>query len=403
MNIGIFTDTYHPQINGVVTSIRMLEREMTALGHNVFIFTTSDPHSCQEGANVFRLPSMPITFLPPHRVAFLYSPKLLLKMKSLRLDIIHTHTEFPLGILGKLVSEIYRIPMVHTYHTMYEDYTHYILNGFLITPKMAKGFSRVFCNRAKAVIAPVDKTRDYLKEIGVARTIKTIPTGLDFAPFKKSNFTVSELYHAKLEIGLGPEDPVIVSVGRVAREKSLDILIKMMPELLVKLPSAKLVIVGDGPATDDLKNLARSLKVWPSVIFAGSRPWDTIGKYYQLGDVFATASTSETQGLTYIEAMASQVPVVVKKDPSFEGLIKHNDTGFVFEKDEEAAQVMYYALTNQKEAEKAADRGFAAIQHLSAKQYAVNVEEVYRLLNEKRAKEKRFRRRRVKKQKVKQK
>ena len=383
MNIGIFTDTYHPRINGVVTSIRMLERELAELGHKVFIFTTSDPHASQKSANVFRLPSMPITFLPPHRVAVLYSPKMLLKIKSLRLDIIHTHTEFPLGILGKLVSEIYRIQMVHTYHTMYEDYTHYILNGFLITPKMAQRFSRVFCNRARTVIAPVDKTHKYLKEIGVIRPIKTIPTGIEFARFNKENFTHRELAQIKSELGIDIEDPVIISVGRVAKEKSLDILIGMMPDLLKKLPTVKLVIVGDGPALDTMKRMTQSLDIQKSVIFAGEQPWDTIGKYYQLGDVFATASTSETQGLTYIEAMASQVPVVVKKDPSFEGLIKHGDTGFVFEEDKEAAHLIYHTLTNRKEAEKAAEQGLAAIQHLSAKQYALNVEDVYRSLNKK--------------------
>ena len=376
MNIGIFTDTYHPRINGVVTSIRMLEKELTELGHQVFIFTTSDPHAAKQ-VNVFRLPSMPITFLPPHRVAVLYSPKLMLKMKSLRLDIIHTHTEFPLGILGKLVSEIYRIPMIHTYHTMYEDYTHYILKGYLITPKMAQRFSRVFCNRAKMVIAPVDKTHDYLKEIGVKRPIKTIPTGLNFEPFAVENFTPGELARTKMELGIEPEDQVIISVGRVAKEKSLDVLIGMMPKLLERLPKTKLLIIGEGPATDSLKKMAEALEVTRSVIFAGARPWDTIGKYYRLGDVFATASTSETQGLTYIEAMASWVPVVVKRDPSFEKLIVHGKTGFIFDKDQDAHDVVHYALTNKEEARKAAERGFKAIQHLSARQYACDLEKVY--------------------------
>ena len=380
MNIGIFTDTYHPQINGVVTSIRMLEKELTKLGHRPFIFTTTDPNATPVNSNVFRLPSMPLTFLPTHRVAILYSPALMFKMKSLRLDIIHTHTEFPLGIFGKLMSEIYRIPMVHTFHTMYEDYVHYVLNGYLITPKMAQRFSRVFCNRANVVIAPVDKTHKYLKEIGVNRLIKTIPTGLDFTPFAIENFSQGELARTKMELGIGLDDPVIISIGRVAKEKSLDVLISIMPRLLERLPETKLVIVGDGPQKAELQQMANFLGISRSVIFTGARPWDTIGKYYQLGHVFATASTSETQGLTYIEAMASKVPVVVKKDPSFEGLIKHGETGFIFENTQDAADVLYYALVNREQAAKTAERGFEVIQPLSARQYALNVEKVYKLL-----------------------
>ena len=377
MNIGIFTDTYHPQINGVVTSILMLEKELEKLGHNVFVFTTTNPDATYQKANVFRFPSMPLTFLPSHRIAILYSPKLLLKMKSLHLDIIHTHTEFSLGVFGKIMSGIHHIPMVHTYHTMYENYTHYIFNGFLITPKMAQHFSRVFCNRAEVVIAPVDKTLQYLKKIGVSRIIETIPTGLDFAPFKAKNFGQQDLDNARLELGIEESDPVIVYIGRVAKEKSLDVLIAMMPKLLKRIPKAKLVVVGDGPIMKELKKMAVSLSVHGSIIFAGARPWDSIVKYYRVGNVFATASTSETQGLTYIEAMASCIPVVVKKDPSFNGIIKHGETGFIFEKDQDAADMIHYALTHRKESLKIAEQALKSVQALSSHQYALDVEKVY--------------------------
>ena len=381
MNIGIFTDTYYPQINGVATSIRMLERELAKLGHSVYVFTTTDPNARQT-ENVFRLPSMPLAFLPSNRVAILYSPKLLYKVRFLRLDVIHTHSEFPMGIFGKLVSEIYRIPMVHTYHTMYEDYTHYLLKGYLITAGMARSFSRVFCNRAKVVIAPVDKTKTYLKDIGVSRHIKTIPTGLDFSPFASENFTKLELERTKLELGIEKDDPVIIYVGRVAKEKSLDMLIEMMPNMLQLMPDAKLVIVGDGPHMDALKQMSEYYDVQRSVVFAGARPWDALGKYYQLGDVFVTASTSETQGLTCLEAMAAKVPVFVKKGSSFEGLVKQGETGFLFENKQDAADMIYYVMTHKEEAERVTECGFKAIQALSARQYALNVEKVYRLLNE---------------------
>ena len=104
LNIGLFTDTYFPQINGVATSVHLLRNELAALGHNVYIFTTTDPRA-ERDAGIFRMPSMPFVFLPSHRVGLLYSPNALLKMRKLKLDIVHTHSEFSLGIFGKIVSE----------------------------------------------------------------------------------------------------------------------------------------------------------------------------------------------------------------------------------------------------------------------------------------------------------
>ena len=377
MNIGIFTDTYFPQINGVVTSTRMLEKELNRLGHQVFIITTTNPDVTHAAPRVFRLPSMPFIFFPTQRVTFLYSPKLLIKLKHLKLDIVHTQTEFPVGIFGKIVSEFYRIPMVHTYHTMYEDYVHYIANGHLITPKIAQKFSRLFCNRADIVIAPVQKTKEYLEEIGVIRPIRVIPTGLDFLPFAKENFNREQINRVKEELGIDPADPVIISIGRVAKEKSIDVLIDQMPKLREKLPNVKLVIIGPGPYLEVLRQQAERLRVTDMVIFTGGRPWEVIPLYYQIGDVFATASTSETQGITYVEAMAGKVPVVVKRDRSVEGVVIHGETGYCFDYNYEAADLLYHVLTNRNEAEKMAEEGYKTISHLSAAHFAKQVEHVY--------------------------
>ena len=377
MNIGIFTDTYYPQINGVVTSIRMLEKELNKLGHQVFIITTTNPEVTHAAPRVFRLPSMPFIFFPTQRVTFLYSPKLLIKLKSLKLDIVHTQTEFPLGIFGKIVSEFYRIPMVHTYHTMYEDYVHYIANGHLITPKIAQKFSRLFCNRSDIVIAPVLKTKEYLEEIGVIKPIRIIPSGLDFSPFIKENFNKEQINIVKEELGINPEDPVIITIGRVAKEKSIDVLIDQMPKLREKLPDVKLIVVGPGPYLDILKQQAKRLCITDMVIFTGGRPWEVIPLYYQLGDVFAMASTTETQGLTYVEAMAGKIPVVVKRDRSIEGIIVHGETGYCFEHNSEASDILYHALTHRDEAKKMAEEGFKRISHLSAVHFAGQVEKVY--------------------------
>jgi 1,2-diacylglycerol 3-alpha-glucosyltransferase len=376
MNIGIFTDTYYPQINGVATSTRILERELNMLGHKVFIFTTSDPNARQPLPRVFRIPSMPFVFLPTHRMAFVYPPKLLLMVRRLKLDIIHTQTEFPLGVLGNLISELYDLPKVHTYHTMYEDYTHYIANGHLITRGMAKRYSRIFCNRAQAIIAPVEKARSSLIEYGVKRPVHVIPTGIDLSKFNQAE---DEAYIPELrsELGIAPDAPVVLSLGRIAKEKSVDVIVKAMPELLSRLPDARLLVVGGGPAEDELKQLAETLGISHAVIFSGPKPWDIISRYYRLGDVFVSASTSETQGLTYAEAIAAHRPVIAKKDPSVEGLIDHGETGYLFEHDTDLAGLLYHALTNTAEVCAVADNAYRKITELSSEQFAARVAQLY--------------------------
>ena len=377
MNIGLFTDTYFPQINGVATSTKILEQELAKLGHKVYVFTTSDPKAGGKLPRVYRLPSMPFMFLPSHRVALVYPPRLLANLKRFNLDIIHTQSEFPVGIFGRIVSGFYKIPSVHTYHTMYEDYVHYVANGHLITPKMAQRYSKIFCNKASAVIAPVEKAKDSLLSYGVTKPITVIPTGIVFEPFARGKYSQEELNETKLSVGLNLTDPVIIYIGRIAQEKSLDVIIKQMPETLKLVPDAKLVIVGNGPKREELEELAATLGIEKSVIFTGPRPWAEIGKYYQLGDVFVSASTSETQGLTYIEAMAAGVLVVAKKDRSVEGIVIDGETGYYFEEDSELPAILHKALALPEKREEMVSNALKNIAHLSSETFAKNVEALY--------------------------
>ncbi len=378
MNIGLFTDTYFPQINGVGTSVHTLCQELTRKGHHVYIFTPTDPNQPEdEDENIIRMPSMPFIFVKQFRMGLLYSPLALKKIARLNLDIVHTQTEFSLGMFGKILSKTLHIPMVHTYHTMYEDYVHYIINGHLITPEMARDFSRIFCNSTNAVIAPTEKVKHLLYSYGVTKPVSIIPTGINIEKFRKINYKPEDTLYLRRELGIGEHVPVILSLGRVAKEKSIDMILRAMPLLLERVPDAKLVIVGDGPVRGDLEELAQSLHLQSSVLFTGARPWDEIGRYYQLGDVFVSASITETQGLTFIEAMAAGLVVVARRDESIEGVVRENETGFLFEDEEGLAQKLTDILKNPRKKDAIVQNTLSFVDSVSSETFGANVESLY--------------------------
>ena len=379
MKIGIFSDTYFPQLNGVATSIRTLATALEARGHNVYIFTPSDPR-CYEGydtLHVHRLPSIPVRFVRDYRAGYVFSPFLAKKIIDLNLDIIHTQTEFCLGALGRFISTTQGIPLIHTYHTMYEDYVHYIGGGHIISKEMARDFSGIYCNSATAVIAPTRKTEQLLKSYGVTKPISVIPTGINTSNFRKDNFSPEEILELRATLGLEADTPVIISIGRIAKEKSIDVVIAALPKLIEKLPDLKMVIVGEGNEIENLGKFAESIGVGDHVMFTGGKPWDEIGKYYQLGNVFCSASVSETQGLTFAEAMAAGVPVVAKKDECIENIITNNATGMLFESDEELPDLLYRVLTDKHLSARLSRASVEAMEALSVEAFADSVENLY--------------------------
>lgn len=378
MNIGIFTDTYFPQLNGVATSVQTLRRELEKRGHQVYIFTPYDPRQQQEtDDHIFRLPSMPFIFVKNYRACFVCPPHILRKIHQLKLDIIHTQTEFSLGFLGKLISTTFGIPMVHTYHTMYEDYVHYIAGGHLISAEGAREFSRIFCNTAMAVIAPTQKTERLLLSYGVNKPISIIPTGIDTSHFRKSNYDPVEILELRHSLGLKADTPVLISIGRIAKEKSIDVIIGALPKLLEKLPNTMMVIVGEGMEIENLKKYADSLGIGDHLLFTGGKPWSEIGKYYQLGDVFCSASLSETQGLTFAEAMAGGIPVVARRDDCIVNFMTHGETGMFFDDPAELPDLLYRVLTDKPLREHLSTTSQNTMESLSVETFGNHVEELY--------------------------
>jgi len=384
MRIGIFTDTYHPDINGVVTSIKMLEREMKKRGHEVYIFSPSK-HEPTENQNLYMLKSIPLFVAKKfkYRVATFYSRPIAKEIKELNLDIVHTQSEFSLALFGKIISRKFDIPFIHTYHTMWEDYMHYIVpikgTRNIYPKRFARNFSKNFVRKAECIITPSKKTEKYLKYRCDVKNkpIYIIPTGIDIEPFNPSNFTNEDRNNLKKSIGINENDKVVLFIGRIGEEKSIDQVMSAMPEVFKTLSNTKFVLVGDGPAKESLLEQTLKLGISDKVIFTGPIPWEKIALYYSIGDVFVNASTSETQGLTYIEAMASGIPVVAKYAPNLSEFIHNNENGLLVRFERDFSKSIISVLTNKVLANKLRQNGFVTSTQNSSKDFGDKLIEVY--------------------------
>ncbi|WEV39016.1 glycosyltransferase family 4 protein [Lactobacillus sp. ESL0680] len=327
MNIGIFTDTYFPQISGVATSIKTLKDALEAQGHNVFIFTTTDPH-VKKGtveANVFRFSSIPFISFTDRRIAFRGFFEATKVAREVKLDVVHTQTEFALGMIGKYVAHQLKIPAIHTYHTMYEDYLHYVLNGHLLRPYHVKQFTNVFLKNMDGVIAPSERVEALLHRYGVTIPMRVIPTGVAV-----NEMNQKPTRDIRQELSIAADSPVLLTLSRIAGEKKIDRILNVMPEIVDEFPKIRLVIAGDGPDVAVLKQQVERLTLEDYVIFAGNVPHEDVGSYYQMANLFVSASDTETQGLTYIEALAAGTKSVVYDTDYTEHVFDDPDLGQVF-------------------------------------------------------------------------
>ncbi|WP_034550747.1 glycosyltransferase family 4 protein [Carnobacterium funditum] len=342
MKVGIFTDTYFPQISGVASSIEALKRELERQGHVVIIFTTTDPKVKDNEEGIIRLPSLPFFSFQDRRIAIKGLHRAVKIAREQGLDIIHTQTEFSLGLTGKYIAHQLKIPCVHTYHTMYEDYLHYIGKGKILRPNHVKIASKLFCNKSTGIIAPSKKAARQLLNYDVTSKIVIIPTGIILENFFKK--TTRDI---RTELSFSSEVPLLLSLGRVAKEKSIDSLITAMPEVLIKKPATKLLIVGDGPEKQELERLVQELNLTKSIFFVGEVENSQVQAYYQAADLFVSASDSESQGLTYIESIASGTNIVARHNEYTEMLTHNGDFGATFKNDEELANTIYQCLTEK--------------------------------------------------------
>lgn len=339
MRIGLFSDTYLPDLNGVATSVETLRKTLCDHGHEVFVIANHKGliHLQREG-NILRLPGIELKWLYGYSMTSPLQIKAKDEIKQMNLDIIHVHTEFGVGIFGRNIAKELNIPIVSTYHTMYEDYTHYL--NFLdlefvdkVSKNVVGNLSKIMNATAEIVISPSLKTKDTLIGYGVTAPIHVIPTGIDLTKFNEKNVDSQLVENLKKQYGIEKEDHVVIYIGRIASEKSIDVVIRGFKKYAQASSRNKLMIVGGGPSLEELKQLAVDEGIAQNVIFTDRQQRDVIPAFYQCADAFVSCSLTETQGMTYIEAMSSSLPVFARKDEVLLDLIEEGQSGFFIDED----------------------------------------------------------------------
>lgn len=306
LHVGYFTDTYDPEINGVVYSIHQFEEEIERRGHKVYIYATSTPGHKDTRPRVVRFPSIPSLLYPGIRLALPNIPGLLLRsLPKAKLDLIHSHTPI-LGPLAEFCALRLGIPHVHTYHTMIDKYVEIYVPGWKkFNGRVMRSAMRVFCNRCDYVIAPSKKVEKSLRSIGVTTPIEIIPTGVRLKEFKGVQ---TGRFRSRFQ--LPTTVPIILYVGRIGEEKGLGVLLRAFPQIRKKFPEARLVLVGQGPYREELEKLARKFKVEDHVTFTGFMDRRGVAQAMTDSDLFIFPSRTDTQGLVLLEAAAAGLPLI---------------------------------------------------------------------------------------------
>jgi glycosyltransferase involved in cell wall biosynthesis len=330
LSIGFFTDTYVPQINGVTTLLPILDSILTEQGHEVYIFAPSyeDHRAHREDGKIFRFPAFKFLYHKESRVTIPYHREA--RSVFEKLDVVHSHTPFTMGMLAIRVSRKYDIPHLHTYHTLFTEYLHYLPRYLRPRPKVVKRISRAFCNRCDAVTVPSTPMREELASYGVRVPIYVLLFGMDLEAFARP-----PVRDVRADLGIPHDEKVLLCAGRLSREKNVSFVLRAFRRVLEHVKDVRLVIVGDGPARAELEREAHTLDLGDRVIFTGYRAWEVLVDYYRTADLFVYGSKTETQGIVYTEAQAAGLPVVAVGEMGPLEAVQDGVTGVLTREDED--------------------------------------------------------------------
>ena len=344
MRIAIFTEAYLPRINGVVTHIKLLKEGLEARGHDVLIVTAdgdAKEHYLENG--VLHCPGIKLTKkLSGFETSVPVSRKRLNFVRDFKPDIIHVETEFGMGLCGVSIAKMLKIPLVYTMHTMYDEYIYYIAPRPLVktVKKLSHKYMRVFANRANAITGPSEKCSEYLSSAGVKLPVNVIPNPVELDDFSPEHFDPEQKRAIREKFGIPQDAFVVVFVGRLGREKSIDLLIDYWNQSVKADENMYLFIIGGGPEEQVLRDQIAALGCGDRVIISGRVEHPELPPYLLASDIYVTASLSDTNSISMLEGMAAGLPVLQRRDPINADQIKDGENGWSFDSPEEMAELL---------------------------------------------------------------
>ena len=342
MKILITTDTYRPTINGVVTSIESLKKALDRLGHDVRILTFSDSFNSKQEGDIYYMGSLGAgKFYPDARMNKLFYNRFYEDIMDWKPDIVHSQTEFTKFIQAKKIAKDLDVPLLHTYHTVYEDYTHYFSLNKKIGKELAKQFTKQIIKTTDGVVVPTNKIYNLLTEYNIHEDIYVAPTGINVQKLSEcDDFDIRSGYKI-------PEDKhIVLFLGRIGKEKNITEILQYLEN--IDRDDIVFIIAGAGPFLSELKDICSNSKIRDRLIFTGMIDSSKVGNFYSKADVFVSASTSETQGLTFIESMACSTPIICRHDDCLDGVLIDGETGFGYDTEEEFIDYLNQILDNKK-------------------------------------------------------
>ena len=333
MKVALFTETYVPDVNGVVTHVKTLRQGLQALGHEVLIVAADKHckhHYIQDG--ILHCPSIEMKRFYGFGVAPPYSRRRLKMIRAFNPDVIHIHHEFGIGLSGIVYAKLYKKPLVYTLHTMYDQYMYYIAPKFFINTatKFSHQYERLIARMATMLTGPSQKCDEYFKRIGVTKEVNLIPNSADLETFDFNKSSAAQKDALRAKLGIAANAMIVCFAGRLGKEKSLDTLLDFWAEALTPADNLHMLIMGDGPEREPLAKQAQALGIADQVSFTGMIDHSEMPAYYAISDIFATASLSEMNSISMLESMASGLPVLQRYDELNADQIQTGVNGHLF-------------------------------------------------------------------------
>ena len=377
MKVLITTDMYTASVNGVVTSVRNLMEELEKKGHQVRVLTVSERLKSHKEDNVYYIKSVSLEKVYPNvRMPISYRHRFIRELIEWKPDVIHSQCEFFSYQFASYISKKTGAPIVHTYHALYEQYVTYVLPSQRIGEYFIGKLSRMRLKHAEVIVAPTQKVENVLRNYGIQNPIQVIPSGIALEQHK-GQMPAEERLSRRKALGIPEDHTVLLNLGRLGTEKNLNELLELLSMELMHNDKITLLIVGDGPARKELEEMAVHLGIRDHVVFTGMVSPSEVHTCYQLGDIFVSASTSETQGLTYVEAAANGLPLLCRRDPCLDDVLVEGSNGYEYEAESEFCSILDTILQNPEWCKAAGAHSKEIAATFDKGHFADKIEDVY--------------------------